>query len=228
MIEQFIKDLKKSPDTKNIFNPWWHVDWANEQNDQGPQIRRRQLKQYLLERQKTARYLLLGEALGYQGGHFSGIAMTSERILLGKMLPQGILPEHVFTAIKPQRTSKSNIKPDGFSEPTATIVWKFIIKSGVDPGQFVIWNAFPWHPYHPHKGLLSNRTPSDDEFMNGHKILTSMMNLFKFKRVIAVGEKASRQFCHMGVGCAKVRHPANGGATKFRMQMAELVQKGGK
>ncbi len=90
----------------------------------------------------------------------------------------------------------------------------------------VLWNAFPWHPpFQAKKGLLSNRTPTDDELAAGHIILRKMLELGgKFKQVVAVGEKSSSQLLQLGgIPAIKVRHPANGGAGKFRSQMLDLL-----
>lgn len=78
MIESFIKSLKSSPKKSGIFNPWWESDKDHDISNNAPEIRRRQLYHYLCERVKHAKYLLIGEAIGYQGGHFTGIPMTSE------------------------------------------------------------------------------------------------------------------------------------------------------
>jgi hypothetical protein len=75
--------LKKSP-RGAVFNPWWQVDADNDLGRQAPRIRREQLRAYFSER--------IGEALSYRGGHFTGIAMTSERILLGATTDGGIEP----------------------------------------------------------------------------------------------------------------------------------------
>jgi len=169
-VDSFIASLRNAPEG-NIFNPWWQRDEQHDDYSNSPEIRRNHLKFYLQERLGRCRYLLVGEALGYQGGHFSGIAMTSERMLLGQLRNKGIEPEHIFTTIGPMRTSREDVRKDGFSEPTATIVWGHLLSAGIDPYTFTIWNALPWHPYHAGKGMLSNRTPVDREFEAGLQCL---------------------------------------------------------
>jgi len=186
-------------------------------------IRSGQLRQYLSERIGCAKTLLLAEAIGYQGGHFSGIPMTSERLLLGGLQHKKLGPGLVFSDLKPQRTSHPDIKAQGFTEPTATIVWGFLVDHGIDPRSVVLWNAFPWHPYQLSKGLLSNRTPTDAELIEGHRVLQQMLTLGNFSQIIAVGEKSAAQLQQLQIPAAKVRHPANGGAGKFRRQMLALL-----
>src|SRR5439155_15131707 len=122
-----IRLLKKSP-SGDVFNPWWQIDKENDIGRNAPGIRRRQLRAYFCKRLETVRLAVIGEALGYRGGHFSGIPMTSERILLGKKKDDGIESAQVFSSIKPHRTSKPERYRDGFCEPTATIVWSTFLK----------------------------------------------------------------------------------------------------
>ncbi|MCX7046435.1 MAG: uracil-DNA glycosylase [Candidatus Sumerlaeota bacterium] len=225
MLDHLIDSLAHSPAREGVFNPWRDMDPDNDIGPEAPEIRRRQLLQYLSERAGKTVYLLAGEAIGYQGGHFSGIAMTSERILLGHLRDKGIYPEHVFSGLTPQRTSRPEIKPLGFSEPTATIVWGQIAALGADPKAFLIWNAFPWHPFKPAQGRLTNRTPGDDEMRAGAEILHEVIALMRPRHILAIGEKAKFSLDCLGVSAVKIRHPANGGATQFREQFMEYVTK---
>lgn len=217
-------DLLRQAPKGYLFNPWWQIDPENDDYNNSCEIRRHQLQAYLEERLGKAHILLVGEAMGYQGGHFSGIAMTSERILLGKMLKKGISPDDVFTSLQPSRTSKVEVRADGFNEPTATIVWEHMLASGVNPYSFAIWNSLPWHPYNPEKGMLSNRTPTDSELSAGREILKVVIDMLKPAMIIAVGEKAAIQMEAMNIPFHKVRHPANGGANTFRMQITQLLE----
>ncbi|MDP6923178.1 MAG: uracil-DNA glycosylase [Candidatus Scalindua sp.] len=221
-MDGFFKSLQ-AVKLDNVFNPWFCRDEENDIDSDSPAIRLSQLKQYMLER-KNAKYLLVGEALGYQGGHFTGIAMTSERILLGKMRHKSITPGHVFSGIEPRRTSMPSVKKDGFTEPTATIVWERLITSGFDMRDFILWNALPWHPYKPEKGILSNRTPSDGEFEKGKPVMLALLESVNVTKVIAVGEKSRIQLGEMGIDASMVRHPANGGAPKFREQIIQVIK----
>ena len=119
-LDKFLRLLKASP-SGAVFNPWWQIDEENDIGPHSPAIRRKHLTVYFRERLGKARLAIIGEALGYRGGHFSGIPMTSERILLGKKENAGIKPEHVFSSFKARGTSKREQCSDGFSEPTATI-----------------------------------------------------------------------------------------------------------
>lgn len=225
MPEQFVASLSHYQGAA-VFNPWKDVDFQHDQGDRGPEIRRRQLLNYLQERIGIADILLCAEAIGYQGGHFSGIPMTSERLLLGGLQHKNLHPEMVFKNISPQRTSRLDLMPQGFTEPTATIVWGFLVDHGIDPRRVVLWNAFPWHPYHLDKGMLSNRTPKDTELAVGHQMLKQLLKLGQFKQTVAIGEKSALQLQQLGIAAIKVRHPANGGAGKFRTQMCDLLLDG--
>lgn len=226
MPEQFVAALSDYR-SDGVFNPWGESDPHHDCDRQGPQIRRRQLHKYLQERIGTADTLLLAEAIGYQGGHFSGIPMTSERLLLGGLVHKNVAPELVFRDLVPRRTSRVELRQQGFTEPTATIVWGFMVEQEIDPRSVVLWNAFPWHPFQPDKGLLSNRTPKDQELLEGHRVLRQLLTLGGFKRVVAVGEKSAAQLQQLGIIADKVRHPANGGAGKFRSQLSALLSGGG-
>src|SRR6266487_3736130 len=82
-IDDFLRLLKESP-SGAVFNPWWQVDEQNDIGRNAPAIRRHQLRAYLQKRLGKAQLAVIGEAVGYRGGHFSGIPMTSERLLLGR------------------------------------------------------------------------------------------------------------------------------------------------
>ena len=219
-VEKFIRLLKKSS-SGAVFNPWWQVDEENDIGLQAPRIRREQLRAYLCDRLGKARLAIIGEALGYRGGHFSGIPMTSERLLLGRKT--GIAPERILLGITPQRTSKPQKCPDGFSEPTATIVWSTLLRLKLSPADFVLWNAFPWHSFDPHRGMLSNRTPTKAERSVGIPVLKAFLDLFPCNQVVALGRVAASQLEDLDVRAHYVRHPASGGAKLFRHQIAKIV-----
>src|SRR6202047_2924996 len=115
-IGNFLRLWKDSP-SGAVFNHWWQVDKKNDIGRNAPGIRRRHLRAYLRARLKDARLAVIGEALGYRGGHFSGIPMTSERILLGKKKDAGIEPKDVFSGVAARRTSKRQKCRDGFPSP---------------------------------------------------------------------------------------------------------------
>src|SRR5437870_591770 len=223
-IESFVRLLKNSP-SGAVFNPWWQVDQENDIGRNAPNIRRKQLRAYFCKRLGKARLAVIGEALGYRGGHFSGIPMTSERILLGKKRYDGIAPEHIFSSTKPCRTSKPRKCPDGFSEPTATIVWSTLLRLGLKPEQFVLWNAFPWHSFDPRRAMLSNRMPNKSERAAGLSVLKAFLDLFPCNEIVALGNVAASQLKELNAEIHQVRHPASGGAKLFRQQICRIGRK---
>jgi hypothetical protein len=223
-IGEFLRLLKKSPPGA-VFNPWWQVDKQNDIGPNAPAIRRKQLRAYLQPRFRKAKLAVIGEAVGYRGGHFSGIPMTSERLLLGRSKQFQLKPDDFF-GINPRRTSKPEKWPVGFSEPTATIVWGALLRLGLKPEQFVLWNAFPWHSFDSRRGMLSNRMPNKSERAAGLQVLKVFLELFSCGQVVALGKIAAAQLEELNVNAHCVRHPASGGAKLFRTQIAAVVHSG--
>ena len=239
-LERFLRLLKASP-SGAVFNPWWQIDEQNDIGSHAPAIRRKNLAAYFRERLGKTRLAIVGEALGYRGGHFSGIPMTSERMLLGKQAAivaalnerrnrdakfknGGQPPLQILSGFKPHRTSKPSVYPNGFSEPTATIVWGALLKIGVLPHEFVLWNAFPWHSFDPDRGLLSNRMPNKSEQLSGCPLMNAFLELFHCKEIVALGKIAAVQLEQLGVKARCVRHPASGGARLFRQQITKVLK----
>jgi hypothetical protein len=223
-VDNFLRRLERSP-SGAVFNPWREVDDQNDIGGHAPAIRRNQLQAYLEKRLRKAKVAIIGEAVGYRGGHFSGIPMTSERILLGRSNKVRMKSDDLLSDVKPWRTSKPQKCPHGFSEPTATIVWTALLRLGLKPDQFVLWNAFPWHSFDPRRGLLSNRTPNKCEQAAGLTVLKAFLELFPCEHVIALGKIAAAQLEQLGVNAHCVRHPASGGARLFRAQIAEILKR---
>lgn len=217
--EAFVEALQRFPSQSNVFNPWADHDTDHDVSTKCADVRSEHLAQYLAERIGRAKTVMIAEAPGYQGCHFSGIAMTSERILLGYHSHNDVHPADVFQGTA-RRTSKDELKLGGFNEPTATIVWKAIKASGVDPRSVVLWNSFAFHPMK--SGWLTNRKPTPDELARGRHLLEHFLSLFPETALVPVGRVAEEILGDLNISCSGyVRHPANGGATEFRAGMGQ-------
>ena len=225
-INTFIDKLQ-SYQRENVFNPWRDYDPDTEIGPKAPEIRRENLRRYL-ELRQHAHYLFIAEALGYQGGHFSGVAITSERILLGQH--KAVRPASVLGAWDYRRTSSpasaqlnATQKAKGFNEPTDTVVWSTLQQHGLAAFDVVLWNIFPWHPHKEGK-LLTNRTPSTSELDVGVEYAKMLLELVPSMQIVAIGQKAADTLSRYGIECRAVRHPSMGGAELFRAQVAELFK----
>lgn len=217
----FVSMLSKHPAMAQVFNPWRDVDTAYDCTPKAAAIRCEQLTAYLSERLDSVKTVLIAEAPGYQGARFSGMAMTSERILLGKHA--AVRAEHVFVGAA-QRTSRADSTrggEQGMNEPTATVVWSHLMQAGFDARSFVLWNTFAFHP-HSAGEPMTNRTPTTSEVAQAAPLLHQFLALFPNARIIALGRIAERTLGEFGVKAMAVRHPSMGGAAQFREQMARL------
>lgn len=192
-------------DQPNLFNPW-RESCTQDSDTNGPSQRLERLAAHL---DCQPRFILVGEAPGYQGCRYSGVAFTSERLL-----GEGAIPRIAPTG----RLSKRHIP---FSEPSATIVWSTLYRLGMAEDT-VLWNALQMHPFRPGQ-IWSNRTPSRDEIAAGAPAMRMLREAFPQAKIVAVGRKAEGLLANMGIAAfATVRHPANGGATDFATGLLDV------
>ena len=203
-----LKLVKTLPAARSgLFNPWAD-SCPHDAPGNGP---RQKLERLAAHLDCDAQFILVGEAPGYQGCRYSGIAFTSERLL-----GEGAIPR---IAALNYRLSTRKLP---FSEPSATIVWKTLYKLGIAE-RTILWNAMQLHPYKP-DNLWSNRTPSSDEIELGAPAMRLLKEAYPRARIVAVGKKAEGLLHEMGIVTAgAVRHPANGGATEFAQGLQGLM-----
>lgn len=234
-----------------VFNPWYDYHADYDVSPEAPKWRRRNLLAYLLPRLGRAHHLIVAEAAGYQGGHFTGIAITCERMLLNLHPTVGA---EVISPLPLWRTSnpysevipKGAQREKGFIEPTDTVVWGAILENQIDPYDTLLWNIFPFHP-HKSKDLLTNRTPKSEELEIGWQYMDDLLAAHKRcalmyesegragasslplpacldNPVLAVGRKCAQVLELHRIPAVALRHPANGGAMEYRRNFQAALE----
>ena len=165
-----------------------------------PAIRLANLGAYLAARAE-ADVVCIGEAGGYQGMRWSGIAFTSERDL-----------ERWGEPYRPTCAARR------WSEPSGTIVHRVLGELEAEE-RVVLWNTVPTHPHAPGKPL-SNRRPTTSEIAAGAPLAMRLIELVQPRTVVAVGRVAESI---LPSGTAYVRHPANAGGPAFREGMRSIL-----
>lgn len=190
-----------------LFNPWAdQCPHATQQNTVETRLMR--LAQHL---DCEARLILVGEAPGYQGCRYSGIAFTSERQLLAGTIPR-----------VPRLDHRLSTRSQSFSEPSATIIWRTLYRLKM-ADRSILWNAVQLHPHMPGT-VWGNRTPKTAELAYGRPALQLLREAFPLAHIVAVGKKAERALDLLGISyLASVRHPANGGATLFDAGLSQCL-----
>lgn len=194
-LELLVRDLAAA-DPAPLVNPYACFDPALDQSG-GPERRCENLLTYVQARPRPA-LLLVGEAAGYQGCRFSGIAFTSERCL----------PPSPWTSRR----------PDGWREPSATIVHAALADLSIEE-RTILWNVVPFHP--TDGGPLSNRRPTAAERRDGAVYLERLVEISQPRLVAAIGRIAERA---LPPGTTYLCHPSRGGAPRFRSDLAALVR----
>ena len=198
-----LDQLAALPGSDRLFNPYadTHPGW---------ETRRQNLSLYLhdmLARQPDT--MMVFEAPGYRGCRFSGVPVTSERIMLKGIARWGLFGEGYCP------TSDT---PGGYAEMTATILWEALQAYADQPP--LIWNTVPLHPYQPGKPL-SNRTPTLTEQRAGAALIDAVIALMRPARILAVGRTAQNMLAERGIEALPLRHPSQGGKPDFVRALRE-------
>jgi uracil-DNA glycosylase len=89
-------------------------------------------------------------------------------------------------------------------------------------GQTILWNVVPFHPAGP--SALSNRRPSAAERRAGTVWLRRLVAITQPSAVAAIGRVAEAA---LPPGTPYLRHPARGGASRFRAGLTALARERG-
>lgn len=194
----------QEPSTEELFNPYStrHPDLDR---PDAVAIRRKNFRRYVTDRSRAPEVLLLAEAPGPWGCRFSGVPITSEAQLLDPDFP--IFGEQSSAADEPH------------TEYSAGIYWR-ILRPWHD--RIFTWNTVPFHP-HSKDADLDIRTPRVSEIRRFLPVTHALIDELNPRAILAVGRKAERALGELDVACTYVRHPSQGGATKFERGVRECL-----
>ncbi|BCW80100.1 uracil-DNA glycosylase [Arthrobacter sp. NicSoilC5] len=179
-------------------------------------LRRHNLELYLQEMlERRPKVLLVGEAPGFRGMRITGVPFTNRVILGGAANSFGLFGPGKGYVLPPEAAGVA-------AEPTATVLWQVLEEVGFLP---LLWSAFPWHPHQP-GNPLSNRTPRPSETKLGTPFWQELAELFGISTIVAVGNVAQHSLQRSGLDVPKIRHPAHGGRSGFKLGLEQLLERG--
>jgi len=201
LFQQHLFDVASSGSLFNLYGD--RVDHLDV--DDAASIRQENLRAYLAAYDDEPPLFLLAEAPGPWGCRFSGVPITAEAQLVDPDFPIDGAP-----------TSR---EPEPHTEYSAGIFWRVL--QPVFP-HFFVWNSVPLHPHDPGEPL-SIRNPRRSEVRTWERLTSELLDLLQPERIVGIGRKAERAVKEIGVDVTYVRHPSQGGATKFTHGIADIV-----
>ena len=200
---ELLINFDKSIFKRNIFNPWSEFD-ESDISPEAPKIRAANLKKYLLNH-KNASYVLIAESPS-TGARYSGIAMTSEKVIYTNNL------EYDYSSVK--STDKKYVY-----ELTAKKVWDEIL---TNKENFVMWNAFAFNIHEKENRWFEN--PTNEELEQNLSLLNSFLSLYKNAKIITVGTTAKNALQILNFSnFESIRHPSNDFKKEFPEQFKRYI-----
>ncbi|ALN75782.1 uracil-DNA glycosylase family protein [Aureimonas sp. AU20] len=209
-VDAIVERLAALPCKADLFNPYAGFDAEIEDAD-APATRRRNLQRYLAAMaDHGVRDLWLGEAPSRFGARRTGVPFTGD----GRLAD---LSERLRLEPPLARVTRETlpIRESG----TSREIW-----NAMPASLPLFWNAVLFHP-HPHRGALPlrNRRPTWTEIAEHREVLATIVAIFAPRRILCIGRVAQRAADGLGIPATYVRHPAQGGAVRFRAGVAAFL-----
>jgi hypothetical protein len=189
-----------------VFNPYSDCcaihDHAN-----AAQTRKKNLETFLEAALRSkVETIWIARDLGYRGGRRTGVPLTDEVHLN--------IVGQFFGGVTLKRATHGPV----VAERTAAVVWRVLSRINQP---VLLWNVFPFHPHQPNDNL-SNRCHSATERALTIPLLQILIEMFRPKRLVAIGRDAQLALKDIGIPVSAVRHPSYGGQNEFVAKLYEM------
>jgi uracil-DNA glycosylase len=160
--------------------------------------------------------LMIGEAPGYRGTSVSGVPFLSEGMIKQRTASESVIPVHEYVP------SIQYSNESGY-EATSKIMWD-VLDEAQTSRLPLLWAVFPNHP-HIVDNIMTNRKPTKSEIADYSRVLSLLLKVYPIQYIAAIGNVAydtlsSNTDCPV----IKLRHPARGGAKKFKDGLHSLLK----
>lgn len=224
LFEDEIFPVPSLPDGRHPFHNLYRDSLPGVEHPQAASIRQQNLQAYLEHFRCRPATLILGEAPGWRGCRFSGVAFTCEAQLTSGELPfRGKRSSLADTRSGDDGNpgSKAPSFSTGYREASAAIFWRCLLPYSQD---FLVWNIFPFHPHKPGEAL-TNRKPVISEGIAHIPFLEKMIERLQPEDILAVGKFAQAILRRSSIPHQPIRHPSHGGARRFKTQVLAHFEK---
>ncbi|WP_058599237.1 uracil-DNA glycosylase family protein [Aureimonas ureilytica] len=207
-VDAIVERLAELPGKADLFNPYAGFDAEIEDAD-APATRCRNLQRYLAGMaDRGVSDLWLGEAPSRFGARRTGVPFTGDGRLADLSQRLGVVPPLARATRETLPTRESG---------TSREIW-----NAMPASLPLFWNAVL---FHPHRGVLPlrNRTPTWTEIAAHREVLAMIVAIFAPRRILCIGRVAQRAADGLGIPTTYVRHPAQGGAVRFRAGVAAFL-----